>query len=111
MRHTEKREETQWKVNTIIATSMSTNTLILTHMSTPTTSLRTLTSTTTSTNTSMSMNMRTSIPTQTILSNTSTRIRGNTARTTIRTNRRRWNHTTTPTNRKPMPAAGSHHDG
>ena len=62
-----KREEIQWKVSTIIATSMSTNTLILIHMSTPTTSLRTLTSTTTSTNTNMSISMRTSIPTQAIL--------------------------------------------
>ena len=96
-----KREEIQWKVSTIIATSMSTNTLILKNTTTPTTSLRTLMNTTTSTNTNMSISMGTSIPVQAILINTSTRTRGNTARTVIRTNRKNWNHTSTRTSRKP----------
>ena len=62
----------------------NTNTLILIHTSTRTTSLRTLMNTTMSTNTNMS-----------------TSIRGNTARTIIRTSRKNWNHTSTRTSRKP----------
>jgi hypothetical protein len=90
-----KREEIQWKVSTITVTSMSTSTLILIHMNTPTTRLHTLT------NTNMSMSTSTSIPAQTMLKHTSTNIRGNTARTVTRTNRKNWNPTSTRTSRKP----------
>ncbi|MGB7723166.1 MAG: hypothetical protein WBL65_24925 [Bryobacteraceae bacterium] len=52
----------------------------------------------------MSTSTSTSIPMRATLKNTGTSIRGNTARTIIRTNRKNWNHTSTLTSRKPMPA-------
>ena len=72
--------------------------------------LRTLMNTTMSTNTNMSISMRTHIPKQAILNSTNTSTRESMARTAIRTSRRNWSHTATPTKPQAETVASSHHD-